>query len=66
MHSTQLSPFLTVFKVGKKNDPMAVLDSKGQVYGARGLRVVDASSFPLLVPGHPQSTVCEFPYSCER
>lgn len=52
--------------MGKKNDPMAVLDSKGQVYGARGLRVVDASSFPLLVPGHPQSTVCEFPYSCER
>ncbi|KAI1126139.1 putative glucose-methanol-choline oxidoreductase [Nemania abortiva] len=43
--------------LGKKDDPMAVLDSKARVYGVNGLRVVDAASFPLLVPGHPQSTV---------
>jgi choline dehydrogenase len=27
------------------------------VYGVQGLRVVDASSFPFLPPGHPQSVV---------
>jgi hypothetical protein len=45
--------------VGKKDDPMAVLDSQARVWGLPNLRVVDASSFPLLVPGHPQSTVCK-------
>jgi choline dehydrogenase-like flavoprotein len=34
-----------------------VLNSKLQVYGVSGLRVVDASSFPILPPGHPQSTI---------
>jgi choline dehydrogenase-like flavoprotein len=47
-------------KMGKESDEMAVLDSKARVRGVEGLRVVDASSFPLLVPGHPQSTVCKF------
>ena len=44
-------------KMGKKGDPMAVVDSEGKVFGAQGLRVVDASAFPFLPPGHPQSTV---------
>ena len=44
-------------KMGKKNDPMAVIDSNTKVYGTENLRVVDASSFPLLPPGHPQSTI---------
>jgi choline dehydrogenase len=44
--------------MGKESDPMAVLDSKARVYGVSGLRVVDASAFPLLPPGHPTSTVC--------
>jgi choline dehydrogenase len=44
--------------MGKESDPMAVLDSKARVYGVSGLRVVDASAFPLLPPGHPMSTVC--------
>lgn len=44
-------------KMGKKDDPMAVVDSAARVYGVQGLRVVDASAFPLLPPGHPQSTV---------
>ncbi|KAI1810351.1 hypothetical protein GGS20DRAFT_567950 [Poronia punctata] len=44
-------------KMGKSSDPMAVLDSKARVRGVTGLRVVDASSFPFLPPGHPQSSV---------
>ncbi|KAF5640162.1 choline dehydrogenase [Fusarium sp. NRRL 25303] len=44
-------------KMGKKDDDMAVLDSKARVYGVKGLRVVDASAFPVLIPGHPVGTV---------
>ena len=44
-------------KMGASNDTMAVLDNKAQVYGVQNLRVVDASSFPFLPPGHPQSTI---------
>lgn len=33
--------------------------SPARVIGVHGLRVVDASAFPLLPPGHPQSTVCK-------
>ncbi|KAM0271681.1 hypothetical protein ACHAQH_008967 [Verticillium albo-atrum] len=44
-------------RMGKKDDPMAVVDSDAKVIGVQGLRVVDASSFALLPPGHPQSTV---------
>ena len=44
-------------KMGNRNDSMAVLDSSARVYGVQRLRVVDASSFPFLPPGHPQATV---------
>lgn len=44
-------------KMGRKSDPMAVVDSAGRVFGTQRLRVVDASSFPFLPPGHPQATV---------
>lgn len=44
-------------KMGKADEGMAVIDSQARVYGVEGLRVVDASSFPILPPGHPQSTV---------
>lgn len=47
-------------KMGTSNDPMAVVDSKAKVFGVTGLRVVDASAFPILPPGHPQSTICTF------
>ncbi|KAK3300374.1 uncharacterized protein B0H64DRAFT_14039 [Chaetomium fimeti] len=43
--------------MGKPDDPMAVTDAQGRVYGVSGLRVVDASSFPSLPPGHPLATV---------
>lgn len=36
--------------IGSDNDPMAVLDSNFKVRGIQGLRVVDASAFPL-IPG---------------
>lgn len=45
--------------MGKRGDPNAVIDSLAKVIGVKGLRVVDASAFPLLPPGHPQATVCE-------
>lgn len=49
--------------MGRKEDPNAVVDSKARVIGVRGLRVVDASTFPFLPPGHPQATVCKlFPF----
>ena len=44
-------------KMGMRNDSMAVIDSQARVFGVQGLRVVDASSFPFLPPGHPQATV---------
>ncbi|PYI09685.1 GMC oxidoreductase [Aspergillus sclerotiicarbonarius CBS 121057] len=42
-------------KMGVRNDSMAVVDSHARVFGVEGLRVVDASAFPFLPPGHPQS-----------
>lgn len=44
-------------KMGKRGDRKAVVDSKARVFGTKGLRVVDASAFPFLPPGHPQSVV---------
>ncbi|KAF4815036.1 Dehydrogenase patE [Colletotrichum siamense] len=44
-------------RMGKSDDPNAVVDKDAKVIGVNGLRVVDASSFALLPPGHPQSTV---------
>ncbi|KAL5349091.1 hypothetical protein ACLOAV_005379 [Pseudogymnoascus australis] len=46
-------------KMGKKEDEMAVVDGRARVFGVKGLRVVDASSFALLPPGHPVSAICE-------
>ncbi|KAL8640853.1 MAG: hypothetical protein Q9228_002273 [Teloschistes exilis] len=44
--------------MGRRNNSNAVVDSTAKVFGVQGLRVVDASAFPLLPPGHPQATVC--------
>ncbi|KYK58802.1 hypothetical protein DCS_05820 [Drechmeria coniospora] len=44
-------------KMGKKEDKMAVVDSAARVFGVQGVRVVDASAFPILPPGHPQSSI---------
>lgn len=47
-------------KMGRKEDNMAVVDSNAFVYGTSHLRVVDASAFPFLPPGHPQSMIYAF------
>ncbi|KAL8803054.1 MAG: hypothetical protein Q9182_003424 [Xanthomendoza sp. 2 TL-2023] len=44
-------------KMGRSNDSLAVVDNRARVYGIQNLRVVDASAFPFLPPGHPQATV---------
>lgn len=41
-------------KLGKLDDPMAVVDQYLQVYGVKGLRVVDCSIMPTLHSGHTQ------------
>lgn len=57
--------FQTIFhaastcSMGKSDDKMAVVDTKARVYGVTGLRVVDASIFPVLPPGHPMASVCK-------
>ncbi|KAL6719409.1 hypothetical protein ACLMJK_003649 [Lecanora helva] len=43
--------------MGRTNDTNAVVDSKARVIGVKNLRVVDASAFPILPPGHPMATV---------
>lgn len=44
-------------KMGRSDDRMAVVDTRARVYGTKGLRIVDASAFAILPPGHPQSTI---------
>lgn len=46
--------------MGHPDDNKAVVDNHSRVIGVQGLRVVDASAFPILPPGHPQSTVCKY------
>ncbi|KAG7009750.1 patulin synthase [Physcia stellaris] len=43
--------------MGQQGQKGAVVDSRARVFGVGGLRVVDASAFPFLPPGHPTSTV---------
>jgi choline dehydrogenase len=47
-------------KMGADDDELAVLDSRARVRGVTGLRVVDASSFPISPPGHPMSSMYMF------
>ncbi|KAL9042703.1 MAG: hypothetical protein Q9180_000405 [Flavoplaca navasiana] len=47
-------------KMGRRNDPLAVVDSEARVIGVKGLRVVDASIFPFLPTSQPCATICEF------
>ncbi|HEV8077616.1 MAG TPA: GMC family oxidoreductase N-terminal domain-containing protein [Marinobacter sp.] len=42
-------------KMGRDDDPMAVVDSKLRVLGVRGLRVVDASIMPTITSGNTSS-----------
>lgn len=47
----------TTCRMGKFDDPGAVVDTSGRVIGVSGLRVVDTSSFAMLPSGHPQAMV---------
>ncbi|KPM38130.1 Versicolorin B synthase [Neonectria ditissima] len=38
--------------MGKADDPLAVVDSKGRVFGVQNLRIIDSSTMPLTPPGH--------------
>jgi choline dehydrogenase len=42
-------------KMGRDDDPMAVLDSRLRVRGVRGLRVVDAGAMPTITSGNTNS-----------
>ncbi|EXJ54400.1 hypothetical protein A1O7_09739 [Cladophialophora yegresii CBS 114405] len=44
-------------KMGNSSDTMSVVDGGFRVRGVKALRVVDASVFPVLVPGHPTGTL---------
>jgi choline dehydrogenase len=46
-------------RMGTVNDTMAVVDSKATVIGVKALRVVDASAFAILPPGHHTAVVCK-------
>ena len=50
--------------MGKVGDPKTVIDSKARVVGVSGLRVVDASAFPFLPPGHPSAAICRLKLRC--
>ncbi|RAL02481.1 GMC family oxidoreductase [Aspergillus ibericus CBS 121593] len=43
-------------RMGRSDDPMAVVDSSGRVMGVNQLRIVDPSAFPFLPPGFPLGT----------
>ncbi|KAF8847215.1 hypothetical protein BDZ45DRAFT_755140 [Acephala macrosclerotiorum] len=43
--------------MGIQNDPSAAVDSRARVIGVKGLRVVDASAFPFMLPGHQAAAV---------
>lgn len=42
--------------MGKSDNPDAVVDSKGRVFGVQKLRVIDSSSLPFTPAGHTQGT----------
>jgi choline dehydrogenase len=42
-------------KMGRANDPMAVLDSRFRVRGVNALRVVDAGAMPIITSGNTNS-----------
>lgn len=47
-------------RMGQRGDGVAVVDNAARVLGVQGLRVVDASSLPILPPGHPIATIYAF------
>lgn len=58
LHHLPNSHWVGSAKMGKDDDPMAVVNDKLQVRGVSGLRVVDASIMPYIPNGNTHSTVC--------
>ncbi|KAK7448077.1 hypothetical protein VKT23_013833 [Stygiomarasmius scandens] len=56
VHHTVYHPSCTT-KIGADSDPMAVLDERCRVRGAKALRVVDAGVFPTLSTVNPMITI---------
>ncbi|WP_084742037.1 GMC family oxidoreductase N-terminal domain-containing protein [Cryptosporangium aurantiacum] len=54
-HNTVYHPSCTA-RMGRDDDPYAVLDAQLRVRGVRGLRVADASAMPLLTTVNPNLT----------
>ena len=46
-----------ICKMGHISDNMTVVDTRARIYKIRELRIVDASSFSFLPPGHPQTII---------
>ena len=44
-------------KMGRADDPMAVLDSKLRVFGVRNLRVIDGGAMPTITSGNTNSPI---------
>ena len=44
-------------RMGPADDPLAVVDNELRVHGLQGLRIVDASIFPLLPSGNTHAPV---------
>ncbi|KAJ8958506.1 hypothetical protein NQ318_002300 [Aromia moschata] len=42
-------------KMGKKDDPTAVVDHRLRVHGVKALRVIDVSVMPVHIAGHPNA-----------
>ncbi|KAJ8958507.1 hypothetical protein NQ318_002301 [Aromia moschata] len=42
-------------KMGKKDDPTAVVDHRLKVHGVKALRVIDVSVMPVHIAGHPNA-----------
>ncbi|EAT86517.1 hypothetical protein SNOG_06686 [Parastagonospora nodorum SN15] len=56
--ATPMSHATSTNKMGKKSDPLAVVDSQCKVLGVKNLRVIDGSAVPFLPPGEaPQSAI---------
>jgi choline dehydrogenase len=56
-HTSAVHHGTSTCAMGRAGDPMAVVNTQGQVFGVLGLRIIDASSFPFTPPGHIQAAI---------
>ena len=53
-------------KMGREDDPLAVVDSKCRVFGIEGLRVVDSSIMPSVASGKMILSYSQVPFVLSR